>query len=153
MASPTKLRRLKRKDWKDMFEYGSDEETVKFVTWGPYKTEQEAKDANLFLRKNSDQIFAITVYGKMIGTVSIMNITDNSVEIGYILNKDYWGMGIGTQALTLSMNFAYRWHKGKTLYASVIPENIASQNLLKKCGFEQKEIKENGEILFHFKND
>ena len=147
MAKNLKMRRLKRKDWRDMFEYGSDAETTQFLRWGPYKTEEEAKASNKMLRKNSDQIFAVVLYGKMIGTVSFMNITDKTVEVGYVLNKEYWGMGIGTIALTRALNFAYRWHKGKNIIATVDKRNEASQGLLKKCGFE---IEKRTEKDLHF---
>ncbi len=151
MAQHFKMRRLKRKDWRDMFEYGSDTETTQFLRWGPYKDEEEAKESNRFLRKGSDQVFAVVSYGKMIGTVTFMNITDTTVEVGYVLNKEYWGMGIGTMALTRALNFAYRWHKGKSIVAVVNKKNEASQGLLKKCGFElEKQTKE--DLHFIIKN-
>ncbi len=152
MAKILKLRRLKKKDWEDMYEYGSDPETVQYVTWGPYKNEQDAKDSNKFLRKNEDQVFAVTVHGKMIGTASLINIKKNSIYVGYILNKDYWGMGIGTQVLTQLMNFAYRWHNGKSIYAEVDKKNIASQGLLKKCGFEKMKKTTANYYYYEFKN-
>ncbi len=152
MAQHFKMRRLKKKDWRDMYEYGSDLETTKFLRWGPYKTEDEAKASNRMLRKGSDQIFAIISYGKMIGTITFMNITKKTVEIGYVLNKEYWGMGIGTMALTRSLNFAYRWHKGKDVIALVDKENEASRGLLKKCGFQfEKETKEGMQFIFKMK--
>ncbi|CAM9098989.1 GNAT family N-acetyltransferase [Mycoplasma todarodis] len=150
MAQHFKMRRLKRKDWRDMFEYGSDAETTQFLRWGPYKTEEEAKESNKMLRKGSDQVFAIVSYGKMIGTITFMNITDTTVEVGFVLNKEYWGMGIGTMALTRAMNFAYRWHKKKSIVAIANKNNEASQGLLKKCGFEiDKQVKD--DIYFIFK--
>ena len=36
------LRDVELKDAKDMFEYGKDLETVKFLSWGPYSDVTEA---------------------------------------------------------------------------------------------------------------
>ncbi|TCG11378.1 GNAT family N-acetyltransferase [Mycoplasma todarodis] len=85
----------------------------------------------------------------MIGTITFMNITETTVEVGYVLNKEYWGMDIGTMALTRVLNFTYRWHKGKSIIVIVDKENEASQGLLKKCGFEiDKRVKDDIHLIF-----
>jgi len=51
--------------------------------------------------------------------------------IGYWIGKEYWGKGIATKALSEFL----RVLKTRPLYAHVAKHNIASLQVLKKCGF------------------
>lgn len=51
--------------------------------------------------ESEDQItyeFAVILAGEMIGTVSLWLEEADGVEIGWILNRNYWGHGYGTEA-------------------------------------------------------
>ena len=52
-------------------------------------------------------------------------------EVGYWLERDFWGKGIATQALS---EFLLQV-QSRPLYAHVAKHNIASQRVLEKCGF------------------
>lgn len=57
---------------------------------------------------------------------------DGRQEVGYWIGKEFWGLGIATQALAiLIVNLSAR-----PLYAHVARHNIASRRVLEKCGFE-----------------
>lgn len=56
-------------------------------------------------------------------------------EIAYCIHKDYWRMGYGSEVVALLI----RWikeHGGTEVTAEVAKENTASNELLKKSGFE-----------------
>ncbi len=139
MAKHLKFRKLRVSDWRDMYEYGQDSEVTKYLRWGPYKDPSEPKMYIRLLKAQKGHVFAVVVYGKMVGTATMFEPDKNNkrIEIGYVLNKDYWGMGIGYQALMQIIRFATAWYKGYTLYAEVHPKNEASINLLKKGGFKK----------------
>lgn len=52
-------------------------------------------------------------------------------EIGYWLDRAYWGRGIATEALTAFL----RLEQTRPLYASAANHNAASLRVLQKCGF------------------
>jgi RimJ/RimL family protein N-acetyltransferase len=56
-------------------------------------------------------------------------------EVGYWLGKDFWGKGIATQALNQFLLVVTE----RPLYAYVAKQNLASQQVLTKCGFNKLE--------------
>lgn len=61
------------------------------------------------------------------------------VEVGYGTDEPYWNKGLTIEALTALFEWALSEHNIKAFIASTELDNIASQNLLKKLGFEQYE--------------
>ncbi len=72
---------------------------------------------------------------RVIGSIDYKYVPKNGVtEVGYGMNTDYEGHGYMTEALLAFLSF------GKTLgikkvLADTLPDNIKSQNVLKRCGF------------------
>jgi RimJ/RimL family protein N-acetyltransferase len=58
-------------------------------------------------------------------------VRDGKREVGYWLDRAFWGRGIGTEALTAFL----RLERRRPLYAGVAKHNAASIRVLKKCGF------------------
>ncbi|HXN63722.1 MAG TPA: GNAT family N-acetyltransferase [Candidatus Acidoferrales bacterium] len=56
------------------------------------------------------------------------------VEIGWWLAQRYWGQGLGTEAARRVLDFAWSGAKLERVIAIVMPENRASQNIMKKIG-------------------
>jgi RimJ/RimL family protein N-acetyltransferase len=52
-------------------------------------------------------------------------------EVGYWLDRAFWGRGIATQALSAFLQLEQR----RPLYAGVARHNLASIRVLQKCGF------------------
>ncbi|MEM7269901.1 MAG: GNAT family N-acetyltransferase [Pseudomonadota bacterium] len=61
---------------------------------------------------------------------------DRKIEIGYILKKSSWGSGYATETCARLLEFAFAETGLSAIYATTDPENLASQNVLKKCGFQ-----------------
>ncbi len=57
--------------------------------------------------------------------------SDGKREVGYWLDRAFWGRGIATAALTAFL----RLEQTRPLYASVAKHNAASLRVLQKCGF------------------
>ena len=57
---------------------------------------------------------------------------DGQREVGYWLDRAYWGRGVATRALALFL----RQVPARPLYAYVAHHNIGSRRVLEKCGFE-----------------
>ena len=83
--------------------------------------------------------------GEMIGWAGLkfMNEVTNGhkdfYDAGYRFRPEFWGKGYATEATNAWIDYAKNQLNIHTLYASAHTENIASQNVLKKCGFLQKD--------------
>ncbi len=56
------------------------------------------------------------------------------VEIGYLLAKEYWGMGLATEAACFSRDYGFEKLGVNRLISLIDPDNIASQKVAKKVG-------------------
>ena len=58
-------------------------------------------------------------------------------EIGYILNPDYWGQGLGSEAVAAVTDYGFKKRELPEVTAEVDPRNKASIRLLEKLGFDE----------------
>ncbi len=64
-------------------------------------------------------------------------VADFSIMIG---EKDYWNIGIGTDATKLIVDYTFNTLGLNTIELGVIPENKVAVKVYKKCGFKIKEV-------------
>ena len=139
------LRTIKKSDFKDMYAYGSDPEVTKWLNWGPMISVQEAKKSikEVFfprIRRGLPIGYAIVdkANQKMIGTIDFHAKLDNrnAAEIGYCLNKEYWGKGIMTKALHAMIDIGFNYLLYDVIIIKHLHNNIASKRVIEKCGFK-----------------
>lgn len=139
------LRAIELSDYKDMFEYGSDEEVTKMLTWNTFKTEEEVTQVinNVFMTRPANGIPSAYVIvlkdeNKMIGTCDFSKINHDKSEgeIGYALNRTYWGRGYMTISCKALIDFGFDYLGLKRINIRHLKENIGSQRVIEKCGFE-----------------
>ncbi|WP_250254120.1 GNAT family N-acetyltransferase [Chryseobacterium sp. Marseille-Q3244] len=63
----------------------------------------------------------------------------NSIEIGYMLGENYWGKGIGTQVCKALADYCLSADQEKEIVALTDLDNIGSQKVLLKSGFNRLE--------------
>ncbi len=135
------LRRFKRGDVEDLYDYCKRPESSKYSDWEPHGSKKDTKSFVYWMLgrylKHEGYTFAVEYYGRVIGTASFMKFDEcyGTVEIGYGLNSDYWHKGLGTQVVSALLHFAFKKVGVQRVYARALPENQRSVNLLKKCGF------------------
>ena len=56
------------------------------------------------------------------------------VEIAYMLSKDYWGQGLGTEVARAIRDYGFEAIGCKRLISLIHPDNIASQKVAAKVG-------------------
>lgn len=131
------LRRYRSSDLHDLHEYLSDPEVVKFEPYLPMTMEQAQE--NLAWRISTDEMIAIELKdtGKMIGNVYLGKRDFESLEIGYVMNRAYWGKGYAAESCNalIDQAFANGIHR---IYAKCDQKNTASWRLLERLGFRQE---------------
>lgn len=131
------LRRYRREDLQDLFEYLSDKEVVEYEPYKPL-TLDEAKE-NLEWRIGTDEMIAVELKDsrKMIGNVYMGKRDFEALEIGYVFNRNYWGHGYAAESCKalIGQAFSNGIHR---VYAECDPCNKRSWKLLEALGFQRE---------------
>lgn len=131
------LRRYKKSDLSDLYEYLSDKEVVKFEPYKPMNM-QDAENS-LDWRISTDEMVAVELKSnhKMIGNVYLGKRDFDALEIGYVFNQKYWGKGYAKESCMelIKLAFSDGIHR---IYAECDPQNTSSWRLLEKLGFERE---------------
>lgn len=135
------LRRMERKDVDAVYEYASDPEVSRYLLWYPHRdifdSREYLKIVDRKYKRGEFYDWGITLvgYDKVLGTCGFtsFNIDENSAEIGYVLNRRFWGNGIASEAARAVITFGFEVLGLDLIYAKFIPENKGSRRVLEKC--------------------
>lgn len=137
------LRKVRKQDIKAMYvNWASDKEVTKYLNWKAHESISTTKAVVSMWLKQYDNDFFFQwgiehkENGRLIGTISLFDYKNNSLEIGYCLEKSYWNQGIMSEACMRVIRFAFEDVNVKYLRAKHIDQNIASKKVLEKCGFK-----------------
>lgn len=83
-----------------------------------------------FLSDPTKTTRTILVDGTIAGSMSKF-VMQGDAEITYWIDKQYWGQGIATKALTEFLKI----ETTRPIYGRIAFDNIGSQRVLEKCGF------------------
>lgn len=136
------LRKITLNDLEDMFEYGSDEDVSRYVTWDTHKTTNDTKDFIEFVLSKYEKCevapwgIELKETGKLIGTVDFVSWSPdhNNAEIGYVLSRAYWGMGITTEAANELIRFGFDHMELVRIQARCFIKNTGSERVMEKLG-------------------
>lgn len=148
------LRKIDKSDANSMLEYLSDKEVVKYYGLAPFKTIEDALSEISWYEsirsKKSGIRWGITLKEKneVIGSCGFfnMNLKHYRTEIGYELNKNYWGQGIASEALEAIIRYGFESMEIHRMEALIEPPNISSQRLVEKQGFLREGLLRNYEF-------
>jgi RimJ/RimL family protein N-acetyltransferase len=74
---------------------------------------------------------------KMIGFAGIQPLeSTGEIEVGYSIIKDYWGLGIGSEACRGWLDFGFNKHGLERIIAVCDPNNFGSYHIMEKCGMK-----------------
>ncbi len=87
------MRRFRKEDLQDLYEYLSDAETVQYEPYRPMDM-NEVKE-QLDRRISTDEMIAVELKSnhKLIVNVYRGKRDFDALELGYVFNKRYWGQG------------------------------------------------------------
>ncbi len=72
----------------------------------------------------------------------------SEAEVGYFLEREFWGHGYATEAALLVINFAFTTLGADVVSAACDPRNHASQRVMQKCGLRpEPSVSQNAAIV------
>lgn len=137
------LRQFNMEDLEDFYNYASNENVTKFLTWNPHKSIGESKNLlkNKFT-KYDDETFRwgiiLKVENKLIGSIDVVNLNkaNEIVEIGYVLNINYHNKGYMSEAFNEVIRYLFNEVNIKEIQACFQLENTSSYKVMRKCGLK-----------------
>jgi [ribosomal protein S5]-alanine N-acetyltransferase len=137
------FRLMDKSDIEVLYDIWGDPEAMRFCggTGGKARIEEIIEYDRREHKKHGNAGFAIVLKdsGILVGICGgkLDEKDPSRVEVIVHLNKNSWGKGYASEAVSSYISWLKTGKKASYVYASAHPENNASINMLKKCGFTQ----------------
>lgn len=137
------LRLFTLNDVEDLYEFCSDDEVTRYLSFEKYDTKQNAIDRINDCIKTYHNLDKPIVWAiedkqskKLIGSIDFIRweAKHKEAEIGYVLNKNYWNKGIMTEALKQIIKFGFENMELNRIEICCDERNIASARVIEKNG-------------------
>lgn len=140
----TELNLIQKEDFKEIIDSLREEGAVKYIK---HLQNLNDKEYIKFLEKKyllsqKKELFYWVVREKetqdYIGTMGVMPYlgSNSAFHIGFRISNDFQGKGFATELGETIIDFVKNKLKHKEIFGLIIKENIASETLLKKLGFQ-----------------
>lgn len=138
------IRPWRKSDLEDLYEYAKVDGVGQRCGWLPHKSLEESRQIlDLFIQEKKTLALEYKENGKVLGSVGLESRdTDLDIhpslmgrEIGYVLNKDYWGRGLMPEAVKAVIDYCFRELDFDWLTCGHFLWNDQSRRVVEKCGF------------------
>ena len=157
------LRHFVLEDLDDLFALYSDPEVRQYFPEGTLSYEETRAELEWFLGghpKNPQLGLWATVHkesGRFIGRCGLLPWTIDGraeVEVAYMIAKEYWGLGLGTEAARAILDYGFEKLNLTRLICLIDMGNQASIKVAQKIGmtFEKEGYDEKGPFLLFSRN-
>ncbi len=138
------LRKISMDDAADMFEYASDPEIARYVTWDAQKSIEDSKAFISWVLEQyaNGQVapwgVVLKENGKLIGTCDFVywNTNHARAEVGYAMSRQYWGQGLTPEAVRAILAFGFDKMRLNRIEARCNVPNTASARVMEKVGMQ-----------------
>jgi len=118
------------------------EEVTKYMLWEPHKSLRESEESITRVLSKYEQgrcytwAIALRQDDSLIGRIDLLRFDEesNCCSFAYMLGKDFWGQGFGTEVLTAVFAFAFEKMGIRSIAADHMSENVASGKVMQKAG-------------------
>jgi RimJ/RimL family protein N-acetyltransferase len=140
------LRAITRDDLEKILEFQNDVE-VELASGGdppaPYSLDRIRANFEADLNRPVLDVinFAIEADGKYIGSCGLFHVDPigHTAELGIIIgDKDYWGKGYGRDAVSLLLEYAFRYRNFHKVYLKTNGRNERAICAYRACGFVEE---------------
>ncbi len=146
------LRKIKRNDAKDLYEYCSNPISAKYSLWDPHEDIGVTRQYISWLLRSQKRGEYMTwgielkESGKLIGTVSFTEMDKfyKTAEIGYGIIDSFWGNGYASEAIKAIMEFGFCTIGLICITAKIMKENVASVRIASAVGMQCDGLLRNG---------
>lgn len=138
------LRPWQEDDVEDFYEYARVDGVGQRCGWLPHQSIAESgMILKMFMEEKKTFALELKENGKVIGSIG-MEIRDADLgiaeelqgrEIGYVLNKDYWGRGLMPEAVKAVIAYCFKELDFDWLICGHFTWNDQSRRVVEKCGF------------------
>jgi RimJ/RimL family protein N-acetyltransferase len=141
------LREFRAEDEQDIHEYASDPEVVRLMIWGPNTPEitktyltKELIAQERWPRSEIGLAIELKSERRAIGSIGlrIKDERNRAADLGYVLNRAYWGQGYMVEAGLAVLDAAFRAMELHRVWATCDPRNRASYRVMEKLGMRRE---------------
>lgn len=141
------LHEYQESDWRSVHEFAKDPEVVRYLDWGPNSEEDTRDFIAHAIRHRQEQPrtrfeFAVTLLetGAIIGgcRLYVTSAYHREGEIGYVLNRQYWGQGYGSETARALLAFGFLPLDLHRIIAYCDPANEKSIRTLDRVGMTRE---------------
>ena len=137
------LREIEDHDTSILHRYWTDKDVIKYFTLEPFKSIEETINMIALLKSlpEEDLGFRWAIVSKkddtVLGTCGFHNVRSehHRAEMGYELGKEFWGLGIMSEALKAVIDYGFHDLQYNRIEAFVNVGNDRSAKVLKTAGF------------------
>lgn len=135
------LRRFLEDDWKDLYEYLSQEAVVKYEPYNTFSEEECKKEA---LKRSQQECFwavCLKENNKLIGNVYFQQQEPKEFltwELGYVFNPQYYGQGYATESCKKVIDYGFKVLSARRIVAMCNPKNESSWKLLERLNMRRE---------------
>ncbi|QPC45893.1 GNAT family N-acetyltransferase [Mangrovibacillus cuniculi] len=142
------LREIKQKDAQALFSIFSLKEVTQYYGQDTMKSVEEAENLVAMFQKGYEDKrgmrWGIELKDRpgLIGTIGFNNLLGKykRAEVGYEIHPDFWRSGYTSEAVREMVDYGFNKLNLTRIGAVVFLENEASNNLLRKLGFQEEGI-------------
>lgn len=134
------LRKLKKSDVDDIFKMRSDADLMRYIR-APQTERRESFEWIRMIsgRWDAEKLGFCGVIeketGEFVGWCGLWRLKEtNEIEVGYAIQKDFWGKGYATEAARKFLEYGFEELGLERIVAVAYPENEPSQNVMKRLG-------------------
>ena len=131
-------------DLNDFYEYARVEDVGQMAGWLPHKSIEESRQIlSSFIEQKKTFALELRESGKVIGSLGVEELRPDPVgegrfgrELGYVLNKDYWGRGLMPEAVRAVISYCFSELGMDYLTCGHFLRNQRSRRVIEKAGFQ-----------------
>jgi RimJ/RimL family protein N-acetyltransferase len=134
------LRPLTIEDFEAVHSWACNPENTKYMIWGP-NTEEQTREFLLSVKTGMDFAIVLKESNIVIGSCGVYPDNANDTgTIGWILHKNYWKHGYGTEFAGELIRYGFEDLKLRRLFAPCAAVNYGSYRIMERNGMRREAL-------------
>ena len=126
--------------------WASDDSVTRYLTWPTHPNVEATRQCIEYWRSTNDPTWCVVLKetGEPIGSISVVSVEGESVEVGYCYQRAQWGKGLAAEALRALINCLFHTFAVDEVTAKHDVNNPNSGRVMQKSGMRFVAICEKG---------